>query len=58
MMIVTLAIAESVAIYGLLLLFLGKDFQSLYIFTAVSAAAMIVHRPKMDEVERLAIAVS
>ncbi len=56
--IVTLALAESVAIYGLPLLFLGMDLQSLYILTALSAAAMIVHCPKMEEVERLATGIS
>ncbi|MDP3047943.1 MAG: hypothetical protein Q8N12_00740 [Thermodesulfovibrionales bacterium] len=54
--IVSLALAESIAIYGLLLLLIGKDFQSFYVLTAVSAVAMLVYRPKMDEVEKLAIA--
>ncbi len=55
-MLVSLAIAESVAIYGLMLYFLGKDSQSLYLLTAISAAAMIFYRPKMDELEKLALA--
>lgn len=54
-MIVSLALAESIAIYGLVLLFIGKDFQSLYLFTGISAAAMLVYRPKIDELEKLAI---
>ncbi|MDP3259037.1 MAG: hypothetical protein Q8M34_00430 [Thermodesulfovibrionales bacterium] len=56
--IISLALAESIAIYGLLLLLIGKDFQSFYVLTAVSAVAMLVYRPKMDDVERLAIAIS
>ena len=54
--VISLALAESIAIYGLLLYFLGKDFQSLYMLTAISAAAMIIHRPKMEELEDLALA--
>ena len=55
-LIVSLAIAESVAIYGLVLFFLGGDFQTLYLFAALGACGMIVSRPKMDELEQLAAA--
>jgi len=57
-MIISLAIAESIAIYGLVLFFLAKDSQSLYLLTAIGAMAMIIHRPKMEELEQLAIATS
>jgi hypothetical protein len=53
-LVVSLAIAESVAIYGLLLFFLGGDFQTLYLFAALGACGMIVSRPKMAELEHLA----
>lgn len=52
---VSVAIAESIAIYGLVLYFLGKDPQSFYMLTAISGIAMIFYRPKMDELEKLAI---
>lgn len=54
--VVSLAISESIAIYSILLLLLGGDFQSFYILTAISAVAMIVFRPKVEEVEKLALA--
>lgn len=57
-MIISLAIAESIAIYGLVLYLLAKDTQSLYLLTAISAMAMIIHRPKMEELEQLAVTTS
>jgi F0F1-type ATP synthase membrane subunit c/vacuolar-type H+-ATPase subunit K len=52
--VVSLALSESIGIYGLVLFFLGQDFQTLYTFIAISALAMIFFRPKMEELERLA----
>lgn len=52
-LVVSLAIAESVAIYGLVLFFLRGDFQTLYLFAALGAAGMIISRPKIDELEQL-----
>jgi hypothetical protein len=57
-LIVSLAIAETVAIYGLVLFFLSGDFSTLYLFAALGAAGMLVSRPKMDELEQLALAMS
>lgn len=54
-LIAALAIAESVAVYGLVLFFLGGDFGTLYLFTALGATGMVINRPKMDEIEHLAI---
>jgi len=51
--VISLAISESIAVYGLILFFIGEDFPTLYSFTAVSAAAMIFYRPKADEFERV-----
>jgi len=56
--IISLAIAESIAVYGLLLFILGKDSHGLYLLIAISAMAMILYRPKMDELEKLAVALS
>jgi hypothetical protein len=39
-MIVSLAMTESVGIYGLVLFFLGKNTMDLYLLIAVSAVAM------------------
>ncbi len=54
--IVSLACAESVGIYGLLLFLLGDSFKIFYTFMGVSALAMLFFRPKREEIERLAMA--
>jgi len=54
--IVTLALSESIGIYGLVLFLLGGGFKTLYIFIAVSALAMVFYRPKREEMEKLAMA--
>lgn len=54
--LVSLAISESIGIYGLVLYLLGDELQALYIFVAVSALAMFYFRPKMEELEQLAVA--
>lgn len=53
-LVVSSAIAESVAIYGLVLFFLSGDFGTLYLFTALGAAGMLVNRPKGEELDSLA----
>ena len=56
--IVTLALSESIGIYGLVLFLLGGGFKTLYIFIVVSALAMVFYRPrpKREEMEKLAMA--
>lgn len=53
--IVSLALSESIGIYGLVLFFLGDSLQTLYTFIAVSAFAMLYYRPKQEELAMLAI---
>ena len=53
--LVSLAIAESVGIYGLIIFFLGGDFKTLYTFLFISAVAIIFFRPKFEELEQLAV---
>lgn len=53
-MIVSLALSESIGIYGLILFFLGDSFQTFYTFTGISAVAMLFYRPKSEEIEALA----
>ena len=55
-LIISLALSESIGIYGLVLFLLGDDFQTLYIFTGISALAMYFYRPKREELEKLAVA--
>ena len=54
--IVSLTISESIGLYGFVLFFLGADFQTLYIFMAISAAAMFYFPPKIEELKELATA--
>ena len=53
---ISLAISESIAIFGLVLFFLGKSLPTFLIFTLISAIAMFIYRPKWDELEELALA--
>ena len=55
-MIVSLALSEFIGIMGLVLFFLGDNFQVLYTFMAISALAMFLYRPKREELEALALA--
>lgn len=52
-MIITLAIAESVAVYGLVLVLLGKNTVDLFILTVVAALAMLYYRPRREELYSL-----
>jgi hypothetical protein len=52
-MIISLALCESVGIYGLVLFFLGGSFQTMYTFMIISAAGMFYYRPKKEEIEAL-----
>lgn len=47
--IVNLAMAESVGIYGLVLFLLGRDTTDLYVLMGISAAAMVYYRPRREE---------
>jgi len=48
--IVSLAMSESIGIYGLVLFFLGKNTIDLYLLILISAAATVMYRPRKDEV--------
>ncbi len=54
--IISLAICESIGIYGLMLFLLGDEYQTLYIFIGISAIAMFFFRPKREELVELAVA--
>ncbi|MBU2499127.1 MAG: hypothetical protein KKE57_09510 [Proteobacteria bacterium] len=55
-MMISLALSESIGIYGLVLFFLGDSLRTLYTFIGISALAIIYHRPKREELETLALA--
>ena len=54
--IVSLALSESIGIYGFVLFLLGSGFKTLYTFIGISALAMVFYRPKREEMEKLAMA--
>ncbi|MBF0243119.1 MAG: hypothetical protein HQK64_11685 [Desulfamplus sp.] len=50
--IISVAISESIGIFGLVIFFLSKDINTLYIFIGMSATAMIYNIPKRSEIEQ------
>jgi F0F1-type ATP synthase membrane subunit c/vacuolar-type H+-ATPase subunit K len=51
--IATLALCESVTIFGLVLYFLGGDMPTFYIFLAASIVGMYAYRPRREALEDL-----
>lgn len=47
--IVTQAMIESIALFGLIMFVLGDDYNTLYIFSTMAFLGIFLHRPKMDE---------
>lgn len=47
--IVSMSLIESVGILGFVMFILGDDFNTLYIFTGLSALGLFLYRPKPDE---------
>ena len=52
--IISLALSESIGIYGLVLFFLGRNLSDLYALLAVAAVAMVYFRPRAEELAGLA----
>jgi len=49
-MIMAWAMSESIGVFGLVLFLLGKNPMDLYLLILVSAAALVIYRPRKDEV--------
>jgi len=49
-MIVAWALSESIGVFGLVLFLLGKNPTDLYLLILISAVAMLIYRPRKDEV--------
>ncbi len=47
--IVSLSLIESIGVFGFIMFILGDDFNTLYIFTCMSALGIFLYRPKLDE---------
>ena len=46
---VSLSLIESVGVFGLIMFMLGDNFNTLYIFTGLSALGLFLYRPKAHE---------
>jgi hypothetical protein len=54
-MIVSLALSESIGIYGFILFMLGADLRTAFIFNGIAALAMFIYRPKREELKAMFI---
>jgi len=54
-LIVSLALSESIGIYGVVLFLFGDSLQTLYTFIGISALAIYLHRPKKSELKAPAL---
>jgi hypothetical protein len=52
--LISLAISESIALYGIVLFILGADYNTLLTFVGISALAMVLHCPRQSELETVA----
>ena len=56
--IVSMSLIEAVGIFGLVMFVLGDGFNTLYIFTGLSALGLFLYRPKVDEYSEIIEAIS
>jgi F0F1-type ATP synthase membrane subunit c/vacuolar-type H+-ATPase subunit K len=56
--IVSLAMIESVGIYGFIMFILGDDFNTLYIFSGLAILGFFLQRPKQDEYQTIVSALN
>jgi hypothetical protein len=56
--IVSMSLIESVGIFGFVMFILGDNFNTLYIFSGLSALGMFLYRPKVDEYAKIVEALS
>ena len=50
---VSMIIAESIGVLGVVMYMLGDDFNTLYIFSGLSFLAMFLYRPKLEEYQSI-----
>ncbi|PPD44338.1 MAG: hypothetical protein CTY16_11890 [Methylobacter sp.] len=56
--VVSVSLIQSPGLYGLIMFLLGDPFNTLIIFTLMSALGLYLYRPKLDEYERLMVALA
>ena len=54
--IVSMTLIETVGILGLLMFFFGDGYNTLYIFSSLSALGLFLYRPKAEEYARISVA--
>lgn len=47
--LISMTLIESIGIFGFVMFVLGDSFNTLYIFTGMSALGLFLYRPKLDE---------
>ena len=55
--VVSLAISESIAAFGLTIFFMNGSLGAFSVFFAISLVGLFLYRPKFEEVEKLAISI-
>ena len=55
--VVSLAIAETIAAFGLTIFFMNGNMSTFLIFLAIALVGLFLYRPKFEEVEKLAISI-
>ena len=55
--VVSLAIAETIAAFGLTIFFMNGNMSTFLIFLAIALIGLFLYRPKFEEVEKLAISI-
>lgn len=56
--IVSMSLVEIVGVFGLVMFVLGDGFNTLYIFTGLSALGLFLYRPKADEYHEIIEAIA
>lgn len=51
--IVSMSLTESIGVFGFIMFILGDNFNTLYIFTGLSALGLYLYRPKADEYAKI-----
>ena len=55
--VISLAIAESIAAFGLTIFFMNGNMSTFLIFLAIALIGLFLYRPRFDEIEKLAISI-
>ena len=56
--IVTISLIEVVGFFGFVMFILGDEFNTLYIFSALGALGVFIHRPRVEEYKQIVVALT